>query len=543
MSDGERSEHDSMGEVVVPAGVKWQAQTQRAVGNFPVSGQPVPKPVIVWLAQIKAAAAHVNAELGVGGIDVSLANAIAAAAAEVIDGAWFDQFPIDVFQTGSGTSTNMNMNEVLATLAAERLAAAGDDRGVHPNDHVNASQSSNDVVPSAIRLAVAEQLMTALLPALELLATALRERSEAERDSVKAGRTHLMDAMPVTFGQELGGYARMIELGIERVTVTFDRLRELPLGGTAVGTGTNCPAGFAPAVIERLAGALGLPLAEATDHFEAQSAQDVLVEVSGACRVVAVSLNKIANDLRWMASGPNTGLGEIRLPALQPGSSIMPGKVNPVIPEVVCQVVAQVIGNDAAVAWAGANGHFELNAMLPVLAKNLLETTALLVLRVVATGRAMHRRHRRRPREDARQRPPFASDRDRPQPDRRLRARRGVRQGGRSTKHLRGRGDHRAQRTAAGRTCSGARCAGADSPTGLRPRLGGRHVAPAQPSRDQGATVVSVMSTAPVVSVMSLSSSEMSLSSSLVGTSPGTSSSSSEHAANDAVASTTAAAV
>ena len=301
MSDGERSEHDSMGEIVVPAGAKWQAQTQRAVGNFPVSGQPVPKPVIVWLAQIKAAAAHVNAELGVGGIDAAMAGAIAAAAAEVIEGAWFDQFPIDVFQTGSGTSTNMNMNEVLATLAAERLASAGDDRGVHPNDHVNASQSSNDVVPSAIRLAVAEQLTTALLPALRTLARVLRERSEAERDTVKAGRTHLMDAMPVTFGQELGGYARMIELGIERVSVTFDRLRELPLGGTAVGTGTNCPVGFAPAVIDRLSAALGLPLDEATDHFEAQGAQDVLVEVSGACRVVAVSLNKIANDLRWMA--------------------------------------------------------------------------------------------------------------------------------------------------------------------------------------------------------------------------------------------------
>ncbi|MGD9701346.1 MAG: class II fumarate hydratase [Acidimicrobiia bacterium] len=378
MSDVNRSEHDSMGDVVVPAGVKWQAQTQRAVENFPVSGQPVPHAVIVWLAQIKAAAAGVNAELGVAGIDSAMATAIESAAAEVIAGQWIDQFPIDVFQTGSGTSTNMNMNEVLATLASERLAADGHGRTVHPNDHVNASQSSNDVFPSAIRLAVAEQLTIELVPALTHLAAVLRERSEGERDTVKAGRTHLMDAMPVTLGQELGGHARMVELGIERVQATFPRLRELPLGGTAVGTGTNCPVGFASAVIERLSGALGMSLVEALDHFEAQGAQDVLVEVSGACRVVAVSLNKIANDLRWMGSGPHTGLAEIHLPALQPGSSIMPGKVNPVIPEVVCQVVAQVIGNDAAVAWAGAAGSFELNTMLPVLAKNVIETTTLL---------------------------------------------------------------------------------------------------------------------------------------------------------------------
>jgi fumarate hydratase, class II len=378
MNDASRSEHDSMGDVEVPSGAKWRAQTQRAIENFPVSGRPMPPALIVWLARIKAAAATVNAQLGVGSVDRELAEAISTAAEEVAGGRWFDQFPIDVFQTGSGTSTNMNVNEVLATLAAERLAAAGRQRTVHPNDDVNASQSSNDVFPSAIRLAAIDQLTTALLPALRLLAATLRVRADDERDSVKSGRTHLMDATPVTLGQELGGYARMIELGVERITSTFGRLGELPLGGTAVGTGTNCPPGFPVAVIARLARLVEVPLVEAVDHFEAQGAQDVLVEVSGACRVVAVSLNKIANDLRWMGSGPHTGLAEVRLPALQPGSSIMPGKVNPVIPEVVCQVVAQVIGNDATIAWAGAAGSFELNTMLPVLAANLLESISLL---------------------------------------------------------------------------------------------------------------------------------------------------------------------
>ena len=373
-----------MGEVTVPAGAKWQAQTQRAVENFVISGETVPGAVFTWLARIKGAAAPVNAGLGVPGVDDAMAGAIASAADEVVDGQWDDQFPIDVFQTGSGTSTNMNVNEVIATLATERLAAAGNDRVVHPNDHVNGSQSSNDVFPSAIRLAVADRLTTTLVPALEALASTLEDRAADERDTVKSGRTHLMDATPVTLGQELGGYARMVRLGVDRLRATFERLGELPLGGTAVGTGTNCPPGFARAVVERLDDLVGVPLREAVDHFEAQGAQDVLVEVSGACRVVAVSLNKVANDLRWMGSGPHTGLAEIRLPALQPGSSIMPGKVNPVIPEVVCQVVAQVVGNDATVAWAGAAGTFELNTMLPVIARNLLESIELLAAAATA---------------------------------------------------------------------------------------------------------------------------------------------------------------
>ena len=371
-------EHDSMGDVVVPSGAKWQAQTQRAIVNFPVSGEPVPPLVIEWLAHIKATAAAVNADLGVAGIDQAMADAIVAGATQVVEGRHVDQFPIDVFQTGSGTSTNMNVNEVLATLATEQLAAHGDRRQVHPNDHVNASQSSNDVFPSAVRIAAAQLVTVELVPALAHLAGVLRERADAERDTVKAGRTHLMDATPVTLGQELGGYARAVELGIQRLEATLGRLGELPLGGTAVGTGTNCPPGFPSAVIARLAAISGLPLVEAADHFEAQGGQDVLVEVSGAARVVAVSLNKIAEDLRWMASGPSAGLAELQLPALQPGSSIMPGKVNPVIPEVVVQVVAQVIGNDATVAWAGAAGHFELNTMLPVIARNLLESLRLL---------------------------------------------------------------------------------------------------------------------------------------------------------------------
>ena len=371
MADNFRIEHDTMGEVRVPASARWGAQTQRAVQNFPVSGLRLDPGVVRALARLKGAAARVNADLGV--IDSAVADVIVTAAAEVAGGRWDDQFPVDVFQTGSGTSSNMNMNEVLASLAQERLG-----RPVHPNDEVNASQSSNDVFPSAIRLAAVSGITADLVPALGHLSAALRAKSTEMAGVVKAGRTHLMDAIPVTLGQELGGYARAVELGIERLAAMAPRLAELPLGGTAVGTGLNAPEGFAAQVIAQLAEQLELPLVEARDHFEAQGAQDALVECSGALRVVAVSLYKVANDLRWMASGPHTGLAEIRLPDLQPGSSIMPGKVNPVVPEAVCQVVAQVVGNDSTVAFAGAAGSFELNVMLPVMARNLLESIRLL---------------------------------------------------------------------------------------------------------------------------------------------------------------------
>ncbi|GHG37281.1 MULTISPECIES: class II fumarate hydratase [Streptomyces] len=371
--DGYRIEHDSMGEVRVPAHAKWRAQTQRAVQNFPVSGQRLERAHIEALARIKAAAAKVNAELGV--IDPDRAEAIAAAAAEVAEGRWDDQFPVDVFQTGSGTSSNMNTNEVLATLAGERLPA---DRAVHPNDHVNASQSSNDVFPSSIHIAATAAVTRDLIPALDHLAASLERKSAEFASVVKSGRTHLMDATPVTLGQEFGGYAAQVRYGIERLRASLPRLAELPLGGTAVGTGINTPPGFSAAVIAELARATGLPFTEARDHFEAQGARDGLVETSGQLRTIAVSLTKIANDLRWMASGPRTGLAEIELPDLQPGSSIMPGKVNPVIPEAVLMVAAQVTGNDTTVAVAGAAGNFELNVMLPVMAKNLLESVRLL---------------------------------------------------------------------------------------------------------------------------------------------------------------------
>ena len=360
-----------MGDVLVPAAAKWQAQTQRAVDNFPVSGARIERSLIRGLALLKQAAALENAALGVVGPEV--AEAIAAAAGEVAEGKWDDEFPVDVFQTGSGTSSNMNMNEVLATLASEQLG-----RKVHPNDEVNASQSSNDMFPSAIHLAAASELQGSLVPALNHLAKALRAKSAEFSSVVKAGRTHLMDATPVTLGQELGGYAAAMEHGVERIETCLPRVGELPLGGTAVGTGLNAPPGFAAAVIARLARQLSLPLSEARDHFEAQGSRDALVEASGAVRTVAISLYKCATDLRWMGSGPRAGLAELRLPDLQPGSSIMPGKVNPVVPEAVSQVVAQVIGNDAAVAFAGAAGNFELNVMLPVIARNLLEPVRLL---------------------------------------------------------------------------------------------------------------------------------------------------------------------
>ncbi|CAM5438479.1 MULTISPECIES: class II fumarate hydratase [Streptomyces] len=368
---GFRVEHDSMGEVHVPAEAKWRAQTQRAVENFPVSGQRLERAHIEALARIKGAAATVNARLGV--LDEEVARAVASAAEEVAGGRWDAEFPVDVFQTGSGTSSNMNMNEVLATLATERLG-----RPVHPNDHVNASQSSNDVFPSSIHIAATAAVTRDLIPALEHLAAALGRKAAEFADVVKSGRTHLMDATPVTLGQEFGGYAAQVSYGVERLRASLPRLAELPLGGTAVGTGINTPAGFSAAVIAEVARATGLELTEARDHFEAQGARDGVVETSGQLRTIAVGLTKIANDLRWMASGPRTGLAEIRLPDLQPGSSIMPGKVNPVVPEAVLMVAAQVTGNDATVATAGAAGNFELNVMLPVIAKNVLESIRLL---------------------------------------------------------------------------------------------------------------------------------------------------------------------
>jgi fumarate hydratase class II len=366
-----RIEHDSMGEVEVPAEALWGAQTQRAVENFPVSGERIGRDMIGALGAIKGTAAQVNAQLGV--LDADLADAIHDAAAEVARGEHDEDFPVDVFQTGSGTSSNMNANEVIATLASRRLG-----RPVHPNDHVNASQSSNDVFPSAIHLAAVRLLVRELIPALDHLAAVLEAKAAEFATVVKVGRTHLMDAVPVTLGQEFGGYAAAIRHDVERTVAILPRLGELPLGGTATGTGLNAPPGFARQVNERLASSMKLPLTEARNHFEAAGARDALVEASGVLRVTAISLYKICNDLRWMGSGPRAGLAEISIPDLQPGSSIMPGKVNPVICEAVCQVCTQVIGNDAAVAFGGAAGNFELNVMMPVIARNLLLSARLL---------------------------------------------------------------------------------------------------------------------------------------------------------------------
>ncbi|MFE9200976.1 class II fumarate hydratase [Micromonospora sp. NPDC007230] len=368
---GYRIERDSMGEVEVPAEALWRAQTQRAVQNFPISGRGLEPAQIKALAQIKGAAAQVNGELGV--IEADVAEAITTAAAHVADGGYDDQFPVDVFQTGSGTSSNMNANEVIATLASRELG-----RNVHPNDDVNASQSSNDVFPTSIHLAATQFVVEDLIPSLKHLAGALEEKAAEFETVVKAGRTHLMDATPVTLGQEFGGYAAQVRYGIERLESALPRLAELPLGGTAVGTGINTPLGFAGRVIEKLRESTGLPLTEARNHFEAQGARDALVETSGQLRTIAVGLYKIANDIRWMGSGPRAGLRELRIPDLQPGSSIMPGKVNPVVAEAMRQVCAQVIGNDATVAFAGSQGDFELNVMLPVMGRNLLESIKLL---------------------------------------------------------------------------------------------------------------------------------------------------------------------
>jgi fumarate hydratase class II len=372
MSDpGYRTERDSMGEVSVPIEAKWRAQTQRAVENFPISGTRLERSQIEALARIKGAVAAVKRADGL--IDPDLADAISAAADAVAAGDHDGEFPIDVFQTGSGTSSNMNMNEVLATLASEALG-----RPVHPNDDVNHPMSSNDLFPASIHVAAVSGIVGDLVPALEHLAGSLEAKATEFEGVVKSGRTHLMDATPVTLGQEFGGYAAQVRMGVERLHATLPRVAELPLGGTAVGTGINAPPGFGGRVIAEVARATGLPLTGARDHFEAQGARDALVEVSGQLRTIAVSLTKIANDLRWMGSGPRAGLGEINLPDLQPGSSIMPGKVNPVIPEATLMVCAQVVGNDATVAWSGAAGNFELNVMLPVIGRNLLESIRLL---------------------------------------------------------------------------------------------------------------------------------------------------------------------
>jgi len=371
MGDEEfRTEHDSMGEVQVPREALWRAQTQRAVENFPISGTPIEPALIHAIGEVKAAAAKVNGSLGV--LDAEPAAAIEAAAREVAAGDHDDAFPIDVFQTGSGTSSNMNANEVIATLATR----AGVE--VHPNDHVNASQSSNDTFPTAIHVAAAREVTGDLLPALDVLATSLEAKATEFAGLVKSGRTHLMDATPVMLGQEFSGYAATVRYAAERLHSVLPRVRELPLGGTAVGTGINTPDGFPAQVIEALSESTGEPFTEARNHFEAQGTRDSLVELSGVLKTYAVGLTKICNDLRWMSSGPTTGLAEIHLPDLQPGSSIMPGKVNPVLPEATLMVCAQVVGNDAAVTVAGASGSFELNVAMPVIARNVLESVRLL---------------------------------------------------------------------------------------------------------------------------------------------------------------------
>lgn len=374
-----RIEHDTMGEVRVPIAALYRAQTQRAVENFPISGQGLEKEHIIALARIKKAAALANEKLGI--LDAEISKSIVFATDQIISGQHHDHFPVDVFQTGSGTSSNMNMNEVVATLASKELG-----REVHPNDHVNMSQSSNDVFPTSVHVAVTNALVNDLLPALDYLALALEEKASLWKEAVKPGRTHLMDATPVTFGQEFAGYAAQIRYGIERVNSALPRVAEVPQGGTATGTGINTPKGFPQEVIRLLAADTGLPITEARDHFEAQGARDGLVEASGALKTLAVSLTKINNDLRWMGSGPNTGLAELSIPDLQPGSSIMPGKVNPVIPEAVLMVCARVIGNDATVTWAGASGNFELNVAIPVMGNALLESIRLLAnsMRVLA---------------------------------------------------------------------------------------------------------------------------------------------------------------
>jgi fumarate hydratase class II len=368
-----RIERDSLGEMEVPHDALWGASTARAVANFPVSGEGFPRVFVRALGLLKAAAAATNAELGV--LDAKRARAIAAAAREVATGQLDAQFVVDVFQTGSGTSTNMNANEVIARRAEQLL---GDGTHVHPNDHVNASQSSNDVIPSALHIAAREGIARDLVPALRRVERVLRDKAAAFDDVVKIGRTHLMDATPVRVGQEFAGWARQVELAIARLEVASEGLAELALGGTAVGTGINCPPAFASRTIAAVARETGIAFREAVDHFEAQGARDAAVAASAAARGAGVALFKIANDIRLLSSGPRCGLAELRLPGVQPGSSIMPGKVNPVLCEAVIQVAAQVTGNDAAVALGGMTGHLELNAMIPLIARNLLASIQLL---------------------------------------------------------------------------------------------------------------------------------------------------------------------
>lgn len=375
--DGKRIERDTMGEMEVPEDALWGASTQRAALNFPVSGERLDPALIHAYGLIKWAAARANRELGI--VPPDLADLIETAAAEVFGGKLDGHFVVDVFQTGSGTSTNMNVNEVIANRCSQLAGeAVGSKRPVHPNDHVNQSQSSNDTFPTAMHLAAAMSLRADLIPALERTRDSLAAKSAAFHDVLKIGRTHLMDATPVRLGQEFGGYARQLDLAVVRANKALEALAELPLGGTAVGTGLNCPAGFPGLAIAFISEKSGLAFVEAENHFEAQAARDAIVEVSGQLKTIATSLFKIANDIRWLSSGPRCGLGEIVLPATQPGSSIMPGKVNPVMAEAVMQVCAQVIGNDTAVTWGGANGNLELNVMMPMMAQNTLRSIRLL---------------------------------------------------------------------------------------------------------------------------------------------------------------------
>ena len=371
-----RIERDSMGEMQVPAGAYYGASTQRAVLNFPISKLRFGRRFVWGLGLIKWAAAKANKEMG--RFEAEKADAVMQACDEVMDGKLDGEFVVDIFQTGSGTSTNMNANEVISNRATEILGGALGSKLVHPNDHVNNGQSSNDVIPTAVHLAAVGAIREDLLPSLEKLAASLDAKAVEFKDVVKTGRTHLMDATPVTLGQEFSGYATQVHKGVERMTKVLPELEELALGGTAVGTGLNAPDGLVPLMIQHIADRSGYPFREADNHFEAQAAKDAVVAASGATKTVATSLFKIANDLRWLSSGPRTAIGEITLPALQPGSSIMPGKVNPVIPEAVMQVAGQVIGNDMSVTWGGANGNFELNVMMPLMSHNLIESIDLL---------------------------------------------------------------------------------------------------------------------------------------------------------------------
>jgi fumarate hydratase, class II len=382
-----RIERDSMGEVPVPDGAYYGASTQRAVDNFPISNLRFGRTFIWAMGVLKASAADTNLKLGV--IDAKTADAIEKASEEVISGKLDDQFVLDIFQTGSGTSTNMNANEVIGNRATEILGGDLGSKLVHPNDHVNASQSSNDTIPTAIHMAAVAGIEKDLLPALDALAEALEAKAVEFDDVLKSGRTHLMDATPVRLGQEFSGYATQVRKGAERLRAKLPELCELALGGTAVGTGINAPEGFASGTIAEMANRTGYPFVEAKNHFEAQASKDAVVSTSGALKTVAVSLFKIANDLRWLGSGPRTGIGEISLPSLQPGSSIMPGKVNPVISEMMMQVSSHVIGNDAAITWGGANGNFELNVMMPMMAHNLLESIDLLANAATVTREKM----------------------------------------------------------------------------------------------------------------------------------------------------------